>query len=313
MKKHRESIFKAFTILEVFVGILCVLMFASITEAGGKPFKPHTAKGDKRTCTQKLNSSINGLKACNTNLVQALRDLGTCNMDLDESRADLETCSTDLDKAQADLGVCNTDLNQAVTDLGTCNTDLDQSQADLGACNAALSLCESNRVSSPETASVAKTGQTTSYTAGDDGDLQEGIVLPAPRFIDNGNGTVTDNLTGLIWMKDAGSIGAKYWVDAVQSCSTLAHGAHGLTDGSYAGDWRLPNVRELYSLVDFGHYNYALPDGYLFMNVMNNYWSSTTYAGNPYNAFYLNAMNGLMASANKTGANVYVLCVRGGS
>ena len=44
-------------------------------------------------------------------------------------------------------------------------------------------------------APVEKTGQTTSYGIGDDGDLEKGIPWPNPRFTDNLNGTVTDNLT----------------------------------------------------------------------------------------------------------------------
>ena len=48
---------------------------------------------------------------------------------------------------------------------------------------------------------LPKTGQTTSYAAGDDGALQKGVASPNPRFTDNGNGTVTDNLTGLIWLE----------------------------------------------------------------------------------------------------------------
>jgi hypothetical protein len=296
MKRKWESIFKAFTIFEVFVGILGVLLLVSITEAAGKPFDHHEAKGGMPVCLHKLYDSINSLKVCNTNLVYALTDLGTCN--------------TDIDQTRTDLGICNTDLDQSRTDLGMCNTDINQARVDLGICNAALSVCESNQVSCSEGAPVAKTGQTTSYAAGDDGDLQAGVALTAPRFIDNSDGTVTDNLTGLRWMKNAGSIGVSSWGNAVQSCSTLANGSYELSDGSYAGDWRLPNVRELYSLVDFGHYNYALPDGHLFINVMSNYWSSTTYAGNPGYAIYLNPINGFMSYANRTGGNVYVLCVR---
>jgi len=282
MKKRWVSIFKAFTIFEIFVGILGVLLLVSITEAAGKPFDHHDAKGGMPVCLHKLYDSINSLKVCNTNLVYALTDLGTCN----------------------------TGIDQSLVDLGICNTDLDQARVDLGICNAVLSVCESNQVSCSEGAPVAKTGQTTSYAAGDDGDLQAGVALTAPRFIDNSDGTVTDNLTGLIWMKNAGSIGVSIWGNAVQSCSALANGSYGLSDGSYAGDWRLPNVRELYSLVDLGHFNYALPDGHLFINVMSNYWSSTTYAGNLSYAIYLNPINGFMSYANKTGGNVYVLCVR---
>ena len=47
-------------------------------------------------------------------------------------------------------------------------------------------------------APVAATGQATSYEAGDDGWYQIGASVE-PRFTDNGNGTVTDNLTGVIW------------------------------------------------------------------------------------------------------------------
>ena len=47
---------------------------------------------------------------------------------------------------------------------------------------------------------LSKTGQATSWGAGDDGDLEGGVAWPNPRFADNGDGTITDNLTGLIWL-----------------------------------------------------------------------------------------------------------------
>jgi hypothetical protein len=295
MKKHRESIFKAFTIFKIFTGTLCVLFLVSIAEATHTSFDKHSAKGGMPICLFKLKNSVNDLKTCNTNLADA--------------RTDLDTCNNDLDQAWSYLGNCNNDLIDAEADLESCNADLGQAWADMETCNAALSACESNQISYSEGAPVAKTGQVTSYTAGDDGDLQMGAALTTPRFVDNGDGTVTDNLTGLIWMKDTGSIGTSTWGNAVQSCSMLADGYYGLSDGSYAGDWRLPNARELYSLVDLGHFNHALPDGNLFVNVMSNYWSSTTYAGNLGSAVYLNSMNGFMSFANKS-SNVYVLCVR---
>ena len=51
-------------------------------------------------------------------------------------------------------------------------------------------------------ANVEKTGQTVYYSTGDDGYFEKGVAWPAPRFTDNGDGTVTDNLTGLIWLKN---------------------------------------------------------------------------------------------------------------
>jgi len=295
MKKHSKSIFKALTIFKVFAGILCVLLLVGTAEATHRTFDKHNAKGGIPFCLLKLEKSVNDLKTCNAKLADAAPALDTCN--------------ADLDQAWAYLGICNNDLIDAETDLGNCNADLNQAQAALGTCNATLSACESNQPLCSEGAPVAKTGQTTSYAEGDDGDLQMGADLTAPRFIDNGDGTVSDNLTGLTWMKDASSIGTGTWGNAIQSCSTLSDGYYGLSDGSFAGDWRLPNVRELYSLIDFGHFNHALPDGHLFINVMYNYWSSTTYAGNLGYAVYLNSMNGLMSIANKS-SNVYVMCVR---
>ena len=64
-------------------------------------------------------------------------------------------------------------------------------------------------------APVPKTGQTISYEPGDDGYYQKGVAWPNPRFTDNGDGTVTDNLTGLIWLKNANCFGTRTWATAL--------------------------------------------------------------------------------------------------
>jgi len=115
---------------------------------------------------------------------------------------------------------------------------------------------------------LPETGQTTCYDAsgatiscagtGQDGDKLAGATLPSPRFTDNGDGTVNDNLTGLIWLKNANCFGAKNWTAALSDANNLSNGTCGLTDGSSAGDWRLPNRVELTSLVNSEYYNPAL-------------------------------------------------------
>jgi hypothetical protein len=126
-------------------------------------------------------------------------------------------------------------------------------------------------------APVPKTGQTESVLPGDDGDLQLGVTWPDPRFTDNGDGTVTDNLTGLIWLKNANCFNALVWADALQASNDLADGQCGLVDGSTAGDWRLPNIKELLSLIDYSNAEPALPPGDLFTGVLAGlYWSSTS-------------------------------------
>ena len=162
-------------------------------------------------------------------------------------------------------------------------------------------------------APVPKTGQTTPYAAGDDGTLKKGVAWPTPRFTDNNNGTVTDKLTGLIWMKNAQAFGTINWVAALTAANGLADPDKGLTDGSKPGDWRLPNRKELETLVDCGTVNPAVPAVNPFSNVQaSKYWSSSTYVDDPtYAAWYMHFLDGVVSMDAKT-ANNYVWCVRGG-
>lgn len=154
---------------------------------------------------------------------------------------------------------------------------------------------------------LPRTGQTTCYDAngiaidcantGQDGDKQAGIAWPSPRFTDNRDGTITDHLTDLVWLKDAnctdtaGGIardgGLLNWPSALTWSNNLASGKCGLSDNSVAGDWRLPNINELRSLVDYSRHDPDLPAGHPFSNVQSIwYWSSTSnpvYTGGAFN------------------------------
>lgn len=153
---------------------------------------------------------------------------------------------------------------------------------------------------------VPRTGQTTSHASGDDGDLGRGVPWPDPRFVDHGNGTVTDNLTGLIWLKDANCFGTATWTDALSHAGTLANGACGLSDGSAVGNWRLPSRRELYSLVDIENTSPALPTGHPFTGVQSGYhWSSSTYAYDTISAWSVNLGDGHVSAAFYNGYKRY--------
>ena len=157
---------------------------------------------------------------------------------------------------------------------------------------------------------------------GSDANLIRGVAWPVPRFTDNNNGTVTDNLTGLIWLKNANCFGTKNWSDALNAANTLAAGNCGLTDGSTAGQWRLPNVKELQSLIDFAYSNPALSnaagtakwvEGDPFTDVhLTFYWSSTTSAGITTGfAWFVYLSGGNVNGGDKTSSQ-YVWPVRGG-
>jgi len=173
-------------------------------------------------------------------------------------------------------------------------------------------------------AAVPKTGQTTCYYpsgnvvncsgTGQDGALQKGVTPPSPRFTDNVNGTVTDNLTGLIWLKNANCFGNRNWTTALNDANTLSNNFCQLSDGSTAGQWRLPNIKELQSLVDFGRVNPAFPSGHPFSDLQDSfYWSSTSIANYASWAWGLYDGNGGMGYAEKSeSGGIYVWPVRGG-
>jgi len=199
---------------------------------------------------------------------------------------------------------------------------------------------------SAQDAPVEKTGQADCYKsaspwesctcgtvncqAGQDGDLEKGVAWPIPRFTDNGDGTVTDNLTGLVWMDDAscdsfGVSGQNTWSGALSDCNNLASGGCGITDGSSAGDWRLPNRKELQSLAYLAVHDPALSnaagtgqwsEGDPFSDVQSShYWSSSTYilSGQRDQAWRIFLFYGIESSYIAKASNNYVWCVRGGS
>lgn len=168
-------------------------------------------------------------------------------------------------------------------------------------------------------AAVPKTGQITSYAIGDDGDIEKGIAGPIPRFTDNGDGTVKDNFTGLIWLKNANCFGQRTWNLALSECNNLVSGMCGLTDGTITGDWRLPNLRELQSLVNYEYVYPAVPntmgtgqwsENDVFINIQDEYWSSSSYS-NGVAAWDISTYDGSVYSEPKVDA-WWVWCVRGG-
>lgn len=148
---------------------------------------------------------------------------------------------------------------------------------------------------------------------GQDGEYQKGVSV-APRFTDNADGTVTDNLTSLIWLKDANCFGLKIWPTALSSANTLANGSCGLADGSVAGDWRLPNIKELQSLYDYNEINPAVPAGHPFAGVRSDkYWSSTTHVGDPSLAWTVLPQFSGSVNYDTKADDAFVWPVRGGN
>jgi hypothetical protein len=151
---------------------------------------------------------------------------------------------------------------------------------------------------------------------GEDAEFQAGVTWPTPRFTDNGDGTVTDNLTGLIWLKDANCPAeAKNWqgaLDWVADLNTMSIACTDYTVMTFT-DWRLPNIKELSSLADYGQAFPALPLPNPFVNVqLDFYWSSTTYDATPTSAWTVWMTFGFVGNNVKNTAVESVWPVRGG-
>jgi hypothetical protein len=159
---------------------------------------------------------------------------------------DLVTCSTELGSCDIGFGTCTTDLSMCVTDLGSCVTD--------------LGSCESTAQAFPAT------GQTTCWDSsgdvifdctgtGQDGEIRAGAEL---SYTDTGQ-TIIDNNTNLEWMKQDDNNGdcASFPSSLDRNCFFTWDEAFAFVDSlnanAFAGhtDWRLPNVKELLSLLRY--------------------------------------------------------------
>jgi hypothetical protein len=222
---------------------------------------------------------------------------------------------------------------------------------------------------------LPKTGQTTSYADYDDGYYEAGSPI-VPRFVDNGDGTITDRVTNLQWIKqpeliipgasvradnqiqvargdwvteggysvgdlvsrDGGDAAPFFvcieanndvswtagkwaetvwtataaglttpstmiWEDAITNCEALEYAGH--------TDWRLPNIKELMSIVDYEVYSPAIYQTY-FPNAQSVvYWSGTTDASWTDYAWGIGFSYGYVVGNDKDDV-YYVRPVRGG-
>jgi hypothetical protein len=120
------------------------------------------------------------------------------------------------------------------------------------------------------------------------------------RFKDNGDGTITDNLTGLIWQQIQ-SPNTLTWEEALVYASGL----------SLAGksDWRLPDIKEIQSLNDVKQSKPSFNKNFFTGVLSGNFWSSTTMQNVTTKAWDINVDYGIVSYSDKT-LKENVLCVR---
>ncbi len=126
-------------------------------------------------------------------------------------------------------------------------------------------------------------------------------VVVSPRFLENGNGTVTDRSLGLTWQKNQ-LLAVMSWEQALAYSESLSIGGY--------SDWRLPNIKELQSMNDAGLTKPSIDKTVFPSAVTGRYWSSTSQFNTAVNAWFLDTEFGIVSYDVKTTA-YNVLCVRG--
>ena len=139
-------------------------------------------------------------------------------------------------------------------------------------------------------------------------------TILSAAYSDNGDGTVTDLTTALVWMRC--SVG-QTWTgsDCSGSSSTYIWDDANLLTGTvtFAGnsDWRLPNMRELQTIVDRAKFGPATDSVAFPSTASSTYWSATAYLGVSTSAWYVNFGGGDVHGADKSSA-LQVRLVRAG-
>ncbi len=144
--------------------------------------------------------------------------------------------------------------------------------------------------------------------SGQDGEFRPGIAWPVPRFELLENELALDLLTGLVWPRTA-SVGdfPMSWTEALAAVADMNR------ENAFGhADWRLPNRRELSSLVSYNHHRPALPAQHPFTVSQTWYWTSTTAAIAPDCAWRVHMEGGRMFYGDKT-RDAMVWPVRGKS
>jgi formylglycine-generating enzyme required for sulfatase activity len=127
------------------------------------------------------------------------------------------------------------------------------------------------------------------------------VPTVSTRWLDNGDGTVTDRATGRMWQQVPGV--ATTWEQALVTAEALSLAGH--------DDWRLPNVKELQSINDEAQANPSVDTSMFHGFPTGKYWSSTTQYSAATRAWYLDFQYGISSYELKTAA-LRMLCVRGG-
>ena len=324
---------------ELSIVVTALLLGASWATAGLTPEQKcqagkNQAAGKYAACRQNAEAKF----AKNGDPTKYAKDLAGCTAKFTARWQKLEASAAKAGATCRD-GTSTAGAFQAVIDAETGIVAAGLAGGGLPECPIALADCQSDLAACEAAGgTLLETGQTTCYDAagmplpscagtGQDGELQKGL---ARSYTDNGDGTIKDNRTGLTWEKlgdddSLHDLDLTYtWEEAFGKITLLN------TPPCFAThcDWRLPNVNELHSIVDY--VNASPPKVHAVFDTgctpacavtgcsctaSAPYWSSTTYSEDPGNAWvvFFDFAYSVVIGIDVKGNGNYVRAVRGGS
>ncbi|MCG8430981.1 MAG: DUF1566 domain-containing protein [Candidatus Omnitrophica bacterium] len=125
------------------------------------------------------------------------------------------------------------------------------------------------------------------------------------RFVNNTDGTVTDQATGLMWVAnttDAGRGGSYNWTNALTACGNLSYANY--------SDWRLPNIKEQVSIVDYNTSDPAIDETFFHSHTDDYYWTSTSRRTDLTDAHVVDIGRGFSNLFDKATGSAYLRPVR---
>jgi hypothetical protein len=303
-----------------------------------------------KTCESDLTTETNSFNSCNTNLTSCVNEVGALNVGLSTETNSFNTCNTNLTSCINEVGALNVGLSQVNSSLSLCETADSVCESNLKTAqlcgNDAIDpgeQCDQGNLNGRTCASLGFVGGTLKCGAGCQFDTSG---CTSTRFVDNGDGTVTDNQTGLMWEKktaggldnvnatftwtgtfDNSASGTAFtsFLPPLNPGTSTDGGATTPILGCFANhcDWRLPSIVELQGIVDTAAAGCNLQNqgpcidptfGPTQFNLQETptpfYWSATSNAGIPSQAWFVDFSLGGVESAPKTDA-LYVRAVRG--
>lgn len=242
--------------------------------------------------------------------------------------ASLNTCTANLNTSNANLVACTANLNTCTGNLSTCQTDLTTCNSDLAACQASSQTIPGDGYPNPDAWGVSGHGPALSYTDNGDGTFTDNLTKLmwekklAADGSDGGNcadptqanrsahcvnntyswSTTAPNPDGTIFTVLLNTLNNKCSDEATTCTSDTDCTGIGNEKCGFAGhrDWRLPNMRELQSIVDYSKFSptSSVPGA---TGTTPFYQSATTFSFNPAGAYGMYFLQGMSQVFGKTG------------